>query len=37
MYKNFLINLFILTVIVNNVVAEKITIFNFTEDEFKTL
>ena len=37
MKKNFLIILFISLMISNSLMAEKITIFNFTEDEFKTL
>ena len=37
MKKNFLIILFISLMISNSLMAKKITIFNFTEDEFKTL
>jgi hypothetical protein len=37
MKKNFLTILFISLMISNSLMAEKITIFNFTEDEFKTL
>ena len=37
MYKNFLTILFSSLVFSNMVLAEKVTVFNFTEDEFKTL
>ena len=37
MNKNFLITLFVSLIFSNVVIAEKITIFNFTEDEFETL
>jgi hypothetical protein len=37
MYKNFIIILFFYLVFSNIVLAEKVTVFDFTEDEFKTL
>ena len=37
MYKNFLTILFSSLLFSNIVLAEKVTVFNFTEDEFKTL
>ncbi|MDA9876990.1 DUF3047 domain-containing protein [Candidatus Pelagibacter sp.] len=37
MYKNFLIVLFSYLLFSNLVLAEKVTVFNFTEEEFKTL
>jgi hypothetical protein len=37
MYKKFLIILFSTLVFSNMVLAEKVTVFNFTKDEFKTL
>jgi hypothetical protein len=37
MYKNFLIALFSYLLFSNLVLAEKVTVFNFTEEEFKTL
>ena len=37
MYKKFLVILWISFMFSSNVIAEKITIFNFTESEFKTL
>jgi len=37
MYKNFLTILFSSLIYSNMVLAEKVTVFNFTEDEFKTL
>ena len=37
MNKNFLVVLFVSFMFSNNVIAEKITVFDFTEEEFKTL
>ena len=37
MYKNFLTILFSSLLFSNIVLAEKVTVFDFTEDEFKTL
>jgi|TARA_B110000037_G_scaffold222161_1_gene295901 hypothetical protein len=37
MMKNFLIFLLISLLFINKVIAEKVTIFDFTEDEFKSL
>ena len=37
MYKNFLTILFFSLLYLNIALAEKVTVFNFTEDEFKTL
>jgi len=37
MYKNFLTILFSSLLFLNIALAEKVTVFNFTEDEFKTL
>jgi len=37
MKKNFLIILFFSFFLSNNVIAEKVTVFDFTDEEFKTL
>jgi hypothetical protein len=37
MYNNFLVTLFVSLMFSNSVIAEKVTIFNFTNDEFETL
>jgi len=37
MIKNFLVILFVSFMFSNNVIAEKVTVFDFTEEEFKTL
>ena len=37
MIKNFLVTLFVTFILSNTAIAEKVTVFDFTEEEFKTL